>query len=281
MGLSSYAFINAAVFFHMSPYLALPLSGVAAALFSILAAFLLFRLQGPHFAIGAWALAEVLRLFFTQVGTFGAGTGMTLPISVVRAIAADRATRDLVIYYISLAIGLGSVLFLYLWLRSRSGLALTAIRDSASAAASVGVNQGRIKLLVYVVAATFAGLVGGLIILQKLRITPAAGFSVLDWSANVIFIVVIGGIDSVEGPIVGSVIFFLLRGLLADFGSWYLSVLGLVAIVTMIRAPAGVWGFITSRTDFHLFPTRHRVRFLGSNSGAAQKPDPIHASSSA
>jgi len=280
VGLGSYAFISAAVFFHMSPYLALPLAGVAAALFSIPAAFLLFRLQGPHFAIGAWALAEVLRLFFTQVATFGAGTGMTLPISVVRAIAADRATRDLIVYYVGLGIGLGSILFVYLWLRSRSGLALTAIRDSASAAASVGINQGRIKLLVYVVAAAFAGLVGGLIILQKLRITPAAGFSVLDWSANVIFIVVIGGIGSVEGPIVGALIFFLLRGFLADYGSWYLIILGLVAIVTMIKAPAGVWGFIVNRTDFHLFPTRHRIRYLDSDSGAPRKPDAVHASPS-
>ena len=107
-------------------------------------------------------------------------------------------------------------------------------RPRPPASASI---KSRIKLLVYVVAATFAGLVGGLIILQKLRITPAAGFSVLDWSANVIFIVVIGGIDSLEGPIVGAVMFFLLRGFLADYGSWCQTTSGTDPLATLGADP--------------------------------------------
>lgn len=260
VGLGSYAFLTATVFFGVPPLFALPIAGLAAAVIAVPSAFLMFRLQGAYFAIGTWALAEVFRLFFTQVKIFGAGTGMSLPISIIREIAADRGTRDIVVYYLSLGIGLGSILFMFLWLRSRAGLALTAIRDSAVAAASIGINQQRIKLTIYVIAAAVAGLVGSLIILQKLRITPSAAFSVHDWSAIIIFIVVIGGIGSIEGPIVGAIIYFLLRSLLADYGSWYLILLGLVAVTVMIKAPGGIWGYVSERFDFHIFPVKRCVR---------------------
>jgi branched-chain amino acid transport system permease protein len=270
VGLGSYMFISLTVFLSVSPFIALPLAAVIAALIAVPSALLLFRLQGSQFAIGTWALAEVFRLFFTQVQVFGAGTGLSLPIAVVREISPDRASRDLIVFYLGLAAGLGSIAFVFFWLRSRSGLALTAIRDSNSAAASIGINQRRIKMIVYVVAAAFAGLVGGLIMLQKLRITPSAGFSVADWSANVIFIVVIGGLGSIEGPIVGAIVFFLLRAFLADFGSWYLIALGSVAIVVMLRAPRGLWGYVSDRFDIQIFPTRYRV----VSRGVANAPSP-------
>lgn len=265
VGLGSYAFLSATVFFGIPPLVALPIAGLVAGILAIPSAFFLFRLQGAYFAIGTWALAEVFRLFFTQVKIFGAGTGMSLPIAIIREIAVDRGTRDMIVYYLGLTVGLGSILFVFLWLRSRAGLALTAIRDSATASASVGINQQRIKLTVYVIAGAVAGLVGALIILQKLRITPGAGFSVLDWSANIIFIVVIGGIGSIEGPIIGAIIYFILRSLLADYGSWYLIVLGLVAVTVMLKAPGGVWGYISDRFDFHVFPVRRRVRLLSTD----------------
>jgi len=76
----------------------------------------------------------------------------------------------------------------------------------------------------------------------------------------VIFIVVIGGIGTLEGPIIGTMLFFLLRELLADFGTIYLLVLGFVAIIVMLKAPKGVWGLIRDRYDLELFPLSYRVR---------------------
>jgi branched-chain amino acid transport system permease protein len=276
VGLGSYAFLSTTVFFGVPPLVALPIAGLVAAIVAVPSAFLMFRLHGAYFAIGTWALAEVFRLFFTQVKIFGAGTGMSLPISIIRELAADRGTRDMIVYYLGLSIGIGSVLFMFFWLRSRAGLALTAIRDSATAAASVGINQQRIKLMVYVIAAAVSGLVGSLIILQKLRITPGAAFSVHDWSTNIIFIVVIGGIGSIEGPIVGAIIYFVLRSLLADYGSWYLVVLGLVAVAVMVKAPSGVWGYVSNRFDFHIFPVRRRVRLLGEDAGIHRMETRVH-----
>jgi branched-chain amino acid transport system permease protein len=261
VGLGCYGFLTATAFLGIHPLIAWPLAGLFAALIAVPAAFLVFRLRGAHFAIGTWVLAEVLRLLFTLVKPFGAGTGMSLPISIVHEIAENRATRELIVYYASLAIALGSVLLVFLWLRSRQGLALTAIRDSETAAGSVGINQQLTKLAVYLMAAFIAGLVGGLVILEKLRITPAAGFSVTDWSADVIFIVVIGGIGSIEGPIVGTLIFFVLRYFLADYGAWYLVTLGVIAVLIMLTAPRGIWGLVAQRLDLHLFPIRRYVQF--------------------
>jgi branched-chain amino acid transport system permease protein len=169
-------------------------------------------------------------------------------------------------YYIGLAIAVASILLVLSWLRSRHGLALTAIRDSETAAASVGVNNERSKLAVYVIAAGLTGLVGALAYLEKVRISPGAAFSVVDWTADVIFIVVIGGIGSIEGPIVGTIVFFVLRGLLADYGVGYMILLGATAVVVMLVAPRGLWGLIAGLFDIHLFPVQRRVRVLEGGS---------------
>ena len=169
--------------------------------------------------------------------------------------------RETAIYWTGLAIAVGAIALVYLLLRSRHGLALTAIRDSEEASGSLGVDNFRTKIWVYIVAAFGTGMVGALVFLTKLRISPEAGFNVVDWTANVIFIVVIGGIGTIEGPIIGVIIFFVLRELLADFGSWYLIVLGGIAVLMMLRAPQGVWGLIAERFDIRFFPVQRRLVF--------------------
>ena len=104
------------------------------------------------------------------------------------------------------------------------------------------------------------GLTGALIYFQKARISPDAGFSVLDWTAYVIFIVVIGGIGTIEGPIIGVLVFFLLQNYLADFGTWYLILLGAIATAVMLVAPQGIWGMVVKRFDLQLFPVRRRLK---------------------
>ena len=105
------------------------------------------------------------------------------------------------------------------------------------------------------------GEIGALISLQKLRVSPDAAFSVNDWTAFVIFIVVIGGIGTIEGPIIGTIIYFLLREFLADFGTLYLLFLGTLAIVVMLGAPKGLWGYAAERFGWSLFPVGYRIHF--------------------
>jgi branched-chain amino acid transport system permease protein len=232
--------------------------------------FVVFRLQGAYFAIGTWVVAEVFRLIVGQISGLGGGTGTALSPSITNdaaivVLAADAlgvraaAARDIVAYWTSLVVAAGTIGLVYWLLRSRQGLALSSIRDSEPAARSVGVDSLRTKLLVYLVASFGTGIVGALIYLQKARISPDAAFSVLDWTANVIFVTVIGGIGTIEGPILGVIIFYLLQTQLSRFGPWYLMLLGAIAIATMLGCPGGLWGTFAQRFDIHLFPIRRRL----------------------
>ena len=169
------------------------------------------------------------------------------------------AARDVLTYWTALAIAAGSALAIYLVLRSRRGLALAAIRDSSAAAQSVGVDIFRAKLWIYVFAAAGTGMAGALIYLQKARISPDAAFSVLDWTAYVIFIVVIGGIGTLEGPILGVLMFYALQTYFAATGTWYLMLLGGVAIALMLFAPKGLWGLLSERFDVQVFALRRTL----------------------
>ncbi|SPF78486.1 branched-chain amino acid ABC transporter permease [Pseudoprimorskyibacter insulae] len=267
VGLGGYMLFALTMFAGLHPIVAIGLSGVIAAAVSIPVAALLFRLRGAYFAIGTWVMAEVFRLVFAQISALGGGSGSSLPVDIVKSLAASRSGREALSYWLALAAAAGVVAAVYLFLRSRKGLALTAIRDNELAAGSLGIDILRAKFLVYVVTAAMTAMVGGLIFLQKLRISPDAAFSVNDWTAFVIFIVVIGGIGTIEGPIIGTLIFFALRETLADLGTTYLLVLGAVAIVVMLKAPKGVWGFIRNRFDLQLFPLGFRVRFPEKRKG--------------
>ena len=260
VGFGGYMLFALTMFAGLPPVVAIGAAGILGALIAIPTAALIFRLRGAYFAIGTWVIAEVFRLGFAQVSSLGGGSGSSLPVGIVKSLASSRSGREHLSYWLALGMATIVVAAVYLFLRSRNGLALTAIRDNELAAGSLGIDIWRTKFLVYVVTAALTAMVGALIFLQKLRISPDAAFSVNDWTAFVIFIVVIGGIGTVEGPIIGTLIFFALRETLADLGTIYLMVLGLVAIVVMLKAPKGVWGLIRARFDLQLFPLGYRVR---------------------
>jgi branched-chain amino acid transport system permease protein len=259
VGLGGYVLFSMALFLGWNPLLAIPAAGFAAALISLPVAKLVFRLQGAYFAIGTWVVAEVFRLIFAQMTSLGGGSGSSLPVAVMKAMAETKASREAMIYWVALFLGAGSLVVVYTLLRSRIGLALTAIRDNELASSSLGVKIDRVKLAVYVAVAAATAMVGSLIFLQKLRISPDAAFSVNDWTAFVIFIVVIGGIGTIEGPIIGTIVYFLLREFLADLGSIYLLILGALAIIIMLAAPKGIWGYVSPRFGISLFPIGYRV----------------------
>lgn len=259
VGLGGYILFSVTLFWGVSPLWALPVSAVVGAVVSLPVAWLVFRLKGPYFAIGTWVVAEVFRLSAAQMSSLGGGSGLSLPIEAMRSIGS-KSEREMILYLTALAVCLGAVVLIYLLLRSRVGLALTAIRDNEVASSSLGIGIGRIKLVTYVVTAAVTSVVGTLIFLTKLRITPDAAFSVNDWTVFVVLIVVIGGIGTIEGPIVGTLLYFLLREYLADLGAIYLMILGALAIAIMLWAPKGIWGLLVSRWDLSLFPVGYRIR---------------------
>jgi branched-chain amino acid transport system permease protein len=272
VGLGGYMLFALTILADVPPLWAIPLAGLVGAAASVPVAALVFRLRGHYFAIGTWVVAEVFRLLASQVSALGGGSGTSLPATIVVAIAETRAMREFVVYWIALALAAAIIALILLLLRSRYGLALTAIRDNELAARSNGVDVTRVKLVIYVLAACGTAMVGALIFLQKLRISPDAAFSVNDWTAFVIFITVIGGIGRIEGPIVGTIVFFALRQTLADQGPVYLLMLGAVAIAVMLKAPKGIWGMIVDKLDWQIFPLQRRVVFPPAQNPARSDP---------
>jgi branched-chain amino acid transport system permease protein len=254
IGLGGYALVALANHLGVNPFVSVPLAGIVAALFAVPTAFVVFRLKGAYFAVGTWAVAESYRLVLANVQLFGGGSGESL--TALEGI--PRATREIVIYAMALALGIAAVLGVYALIRSRLGLALTAIRDAQRAAASAGVDVWRTTLTIYVIAALGAGLAGALYFLEQLQIGPEAAFG-MSWIPLMFFAVVIGGIGTIEGPIVGTLLYFVLRQEFSDLGAWYLVALGILSIVVMLFAPEGVWGLVARRWNLHLFPVRRRL----------------------
>jgi len=253
-GLGGYAMLMLSNFAGVNPFVAVPLGAAAAALVAVPVSFVAFRLQGGYFAVGSWVIAEVFRLSFANLSAVGGGSGTSL--TALREI--PRATREHATFWIALACVVAALALVYLFLRSKRGLALLAIRDNEVAAESQGIDVRGMKLAVYVVAAFGAGLAGALYFVGNLRISPDAAFSV-NWSAFAIFMVVIGGIGRIEGPIVGALVFWALNKAFSDYGSWYLLGLGGLAIVVTIFFKQGLWGWVQQRWGWTLFPTQ---RFL-------------------
>jgi branched-chain amino acid transport system permease protein len=259
VGLGGYALFYLTGPMNMNVYVALLLAGPFAGLMAIPVSFAVFRLRGAYFAVGTWVVSEVFALFASLIAVLGGGSGMSLTPAILRQISPERDARDTILYLMSLGVAVFVIAIVYVLLRSRHGLALTAIRDSEPASASLGVNTFRTKFIIYLATAACTGLIGGLIFLQKLRISPEAGFSINDWTVVVIFMVVIGGIGTLEGPFIGMLIYIVLRELLADYGAIYLILMGAIAIAVMLTAPFGIWGWIVQRYGIQLFPVGRRL----------------------
>lgn len=254
IGIGAYGLVYIGDTLGIDPFLAVPFAVIIAGLISIPISFLAFRLIGGYFAIGTWVIAEVIKLLVVQVPALGGGSG----ISFGSLSDFSPGRRIAYVYWFALICVILAVAVTYLIMRSRLGLGFTAIRDDEVAASSLGVRVVRSKRIVFVLAAMGTALAGTMIAANTLRVQPDSIFSV-QYSAFMIFIVIIGGIGTIEGPIVGAVIFFALQQWLADLGVWYLIILGITAILITLFLPRGVWGLISGNGRIRLFPVGYSL----------------------
>lgn len=255
VGVGAYAFYGFAALLGLNPYLSIPLAGLVALVIAVPAMTLVFRLRTAYLAVGTWVVAQVLMLIAGKLNAFGGGSGVSVPIYILLEFGHTRGARLSTIYWLVFALALLTFAATWLLLRSRIGMGLTAMRDNEEGAAAVGVNVARARILCFLGTAPFLGLAGALITLQKLRIAPAASFSIVDWTVFIIFNVVIGGIGSIEGPIIGTIVFFVLREYLANLGTWYLILLGSLSIAIILVEKRGLWGLMRRLVLDDLIPT--------------------------
>ena len=256
IGLGAYGLVVIADLLGLDPFLAVALAVIVSGILSLPISFLAFRLSGGYFAIGTWVIAEVIRLIVMQVDVVGAGTGISFA-SMSETLSPGR--RIAYVYWMGLIAVVIAIAVTYLLMRSRLGLGFTAIRDDAVAAGSLGVRVVRSRRIVYVVSAMGCALAGAMVAANTLRVEPESLFSV-QWSAYMIFIVVIGGIGTIEGPIVGAIVFFGLQQWLSDLGTWYLVIVGVLAIIITLFLPKGLWGLISGNGRIKLFNVGYTVK---------------------
>jgi branched-chain amino acid transport system permease protein len=239
----------------VSPFVAIPFAAVGCAVLAFPISLLVLRLRGGYFAIATWVVADTCQLIVSRSSTLGGGTGA----GVAGLSGVDPTLLTAYTYWAALAVAVIALTATYLLLRSRLGLVLTAVRDNELGARSLGARVLGAKRLVYLAAAAGCGAGGALLAVSQLNVQPASVFSV-EWSAQMIFVTVIGGIGSIEGPIIGAVLFFALQQTLAQYGAWYLMILGGVAILVAIWLPRGIWGFISEHTKLRPFPVGYWLR---------------------
>ena len=238
-------------------YPALVLGALIAGAISIPVAFVMLRLRGGEFAIGMWVLAEVFFGLVILDTSAGGRTGTSLIALNDFSPSHQRAYN----YWMALGATVVLTVLGFLLLRSRTGASLQAIRDDEEAAASVGVRVLAGKGVVFVLAATGCAMAGTIWLASNITYQPSSYFSV-QWTAYMIFMALVGGLGTFEGPLIGAVLFFFIDDRFGNgnYGVWYLVGLGVTAILFALFLPRGIWGTIEDRFGIRLLPVGYRLR---------------------
>ena len=239
----------------VSPFAAIGAGALACGVAAVPVFGLLRSLTGGYFAVATWVVAECLFLYVTNQQWLGGGTGVGLQ----QLSSMAPVLREAYTYWAALVVMTLCLAGVYLLVRSRFGLDSRATRDEPTAAAATGVEVGRTRWIAYLLAAAGAGAVGGILLVSTLYTDPGTVFSV-NYSADMLFMVVIGGLGTMEGPVIGAVIFFAVQQEFAAYGAWYLVAIGAVAITVVLTAPGGLWGEVAARRGWSLLPVGYRIR---------------------
>ena len=250
IGIGGYSLTILSVNYGVNIYVAIIIGAVICALFGLAVSPAIFKMSGVYFAIGTWIIADALNIFFSHWKFVGYAQDWS--ISTVLSLSNKQ------LYYTALIVAVLAVLVVFGLLRTKTGLALMAIRDSASAAETMGVELYKTKLKCYVIACFMMGLIGGAQYMQTAYINPSTGFSI-NWTIAMTFAVIIGGLGTMEGPIVGSVLYVIIVQIMYNYPGMSNIVLGIIAIVVIMVAPDGIMGTLYKKTGFQILSPRRSI----------------------
>ncbi|MDE2375580.1 MAG: branched-chain amino acid ABC transporter permease [Hyphomicrobiales bacterium] len=260
-GLGAYFAIQLS-YYGVGVYPALLLGAVITAVLSLPLSLLMLRLRGGEFAIGMWVVAELARLIVVLDPVINGETG----VSMIALNAINPESRRDYNYWMALVAMVVLLAAVFALLRGRLGASVQAIRDDEDAAESVGVRVLAGKRTIFVLAAFGCALAGSLWLATSISFQPRQYFGI-QWTAYMIFMVLVGGLGTFEGAILGGVIFFLIEYLFGQTGVWYLVGLGAAGIVFALFLPRGIWGTIEDRFSIRLLPVGYSLRMLRSDPG--------------
>ncbi len=260
IGVGAYAVVYLSVQHSLNPFVAMALATVFGALISLPMAAVVLWLRAGAFAIGTWVVAEAFAILVSLDSSLGGGTGTSALLAFSLRYSPSQRLRY--IYWAALVAMALFMAILFVLLRSRLGATLQAIRDDEEAAASVGVRVILGKAVLYVIAGAGCTAAGTVILAWQLSIPPLGpdGIFGVNWSAKMIFMVLVGGLGTFEGPIIGAIILFALQTYVSNDGIWYFVMLGGIAIGFALLLPRGIWGAVRSRYSLQLLPVGYRLR---------------------
>jgi len=264
-GLGAYATIRLS-YGGMNVYAAILIGTLLAGSTALPLSSFMLRLRGGEFAIATWVVATVAHLLVNFDPLIQGETGKSL----IALNAYDATVRQAISYWATLATMVLFLVLIFVLLRSRLGTAIQAIRDDEEAAASLGVRVMAAKRIIFTIAAFGCAAGGALWLATALTFQPRTYFGI-QWTAYMLFMALVGGLGTFEGPIIGAVIFFILEDRFGATGVWYLVGLGLAATLFSLLLPRGVWGTIEDRYGVQIMPVGYRLH-LASNDGAAGGP---------
>ena len=240
-------------------YAALVLGGGISAVLALIVSSFMLQLRGGEFAIGMWVLAALVRLLVSLDPIIQGSTGTSLLALNHFTPAARQADT----YWFGLIAMAGIGLLLFLLLRSRLGTAVQAIRDDEEAARAIGIKVQRTKRIIFILAALGAGLAGAVWLASSISFEPDTYFGV-QWTAYMIFMTLVGGLGTFEGPILGAIIFFSIEAAFGADGVWYLIGIGAAAVGFALLLPQGIWGWLERRYGLRLLPVGYVLKLKGN-----------------
>jgi branched-chain amino acid transport system permease protein len=262
MGYTGYVSFGHIVFFGLGGYFAFYLmqvhgwhflaalvaATVPSALIALAIGIPILRLRGAYFALATVGINEAMRVVFNNWDEFGGALGMFFNFSIYAQYGGAKAAAELA-YYVMTAVAIGSISASFFIKRSKFGLALMAIREDQDVAMVVGIQPARQKVAAYVISAIFPAMAGAAFFFKNGIIEPGHAFE-LQRSIESLVMVVLGGIGTVAGPIVGAAVYEWLRGFLITnptLASFQLFLAGLLLLVTVLFVSAGLVGTLRDR----------------------------------
>jgi len=239
LGTAGYAAAHSAKMWGFRPELAILFGTAVAAGLGVVVGALAIRSKGIYFANITLALAQMVYFFCLQAAFTGGEDGIqSVPRGTLLGFLDLKDT--LTLYFVVLAVFLAGFLLLYRAIHSPFGQVLKAIRENEARAISLGYRAERYKLLAFVLSATFAGLAGA----TKALVFQLASLTDVHWtmSGEVVLMVLLGGLGTVFGPVVGAFIVVTLENYLAHLGAWVTVVQGAIFVVCVLTFRRGVVG---------------------------------------
>jgi ABC-type branched-subunit amino acid transport system ATPase component/ABC-type branched-subunit amino acid transport system permease subunit len=240
-GIGAYATALGQIYFDLSPWLSIPIAAVLGGVAALLVGFPTFRLQGHYFALAMLAYPLAILYVFEWLGF----QEITLPIKRDSPIAYMQFGDPRLYTLLALVILIGTILITQRVERTRFGMALLAIKQNQAAAEAAGINTLAWKLRAISLSGAIAGAIGGFYAVVLLVVTPQSVFGMLV-SAQALTVAMFGGVGTVWGPVIGSVILIpLAETLNAEVGTRLPGIqgviFGLAIICVILMAPEGLF----------------------------------------